>query len=304
MGVPRALAPRDTGETLEDFTDERCAEHIRRAVGVPDLDVEITGKAPWHAAERVAERYSLRPGLPRRRLGPRDVPDRGVRLQHRYPGRAQPGLEARRGAGRLGGPGAAGDLRRGAAAGGPGDQRARLGPLGRAQPPGIRAAARGRRAARAACWRWPWATATCAARSSAPIPQLPVVPDRMGLDGEPGSRAPHLWVDRAGERVSTLDLYERTFVLLCDAGDEVWRPAAARAAERLTVRLEAYGLGSGPGADLVTEKEADWAGAHGVGADGAVLVRPDGFVAWRSAGAVPDAEGALHEVLTTVLHRA
>ena len=45
------------GETLEEFTDERCAEHIRRAVGVADLDVEITGKAPWHAAERVADRY-------------------------------------------------------------------------------------------------------------------------------------------------------------------------------------------------------------------------------------------------------
>lgn len=47
----------EQGETLDDFTDERCAEHIRRATGAPDIDVEITGKAPWHAAERVAERY-------------------------------------------------------------------------------------------------------------------------------------------------------------------------------------------------------------------------------------------------------
>lgn len=45
------------GETLEEFTDERCAEHIRRAVGVAGLDVEITGKAPWHAAQRVARSY-------------------------------------------------------------------------------------------------------------------------------------------------------------------------------------------------------------------------------------------------------
>lgn len=45
------------GETLEEFTDERCAEHIRRAIGVADLDVEITGKAPWHAAQRVARSY-------------------------------------------------------------------------------------------------------------------------------------------------------------------------------------------------------------------------------------------------------
>lgn len=45
------------GETLEEFTDERCVEHIRRAVGVADLDVEITGRAPWHAAQRVARSY-------------------------------------------------------------------------------------------------------------------------------------------------------------------------------------------------------------------------------------------------------
>lgn len=45
------------GETLEEFTDERCIEHIRRAVGVSDLDVEITGRAPWHAAQRVARSY-------------------------------------------------------------------------------------------------------------------------------------------------------------------------------------------------------------------------------------------------------
>lgn len=49
----------ETGETLEDFTDARCVEQIRAAIGVPDLDVEIGGKAPWHAAERVAEQYRV-----------------------------------------------------------------------------------------------------------------------------------------------------------------------------------------------------------------------------------------------------
>ena len=48
----------ELGETLEDFTDERCVEAIRTATGVPDLEVEITGKAQWTAAERVAERFS------------------------------------------------------------------------------------------------------------------------------------------------------------------------------------------------------------------------------------------------------
>lgn len=48
----------ERGETLESFTDERCAAHIRRAIGDPDLDVQVTGRAPWHAAQRVARAYA------------------------------------------------------------------------------------------------------------------------------------------------------------------------------------------------------------------------------------------------------
>ena len=293
----------DRGETLEDFTDVRCAEHIRKAVGAPDLDVEITGKAPWHAAERVAQSYSsgriflagdsaheMSPtGAFGSNTGIQDAHNLAWKLAMVLNGEAGPGLLETYEAERL--PVARETSARASARSGEHSHP------GYAPPPvaggpksGMLTVALGYRYVRGAV--------------IGADPQLPVVPDGMGLNGEPGTRAPHLWVGRAGERVSLLDLYERTFVLLCDAGDEVWRPAAARAAERLAVRLEAYGLGSGPGADLETEKEADWAGAHGVGADGAVLVRPDGFVAWRSAGAVPDPEATLHEVLTTLLHRA
>ena len=34
--------------------------------------------------------------------------------------------------------------------------------------------------------------------------------------GQPGTRAPHLWVEKGGARVSTLDLFERGWVLLAD----------------------------------------------------------------------------------------
>lgn len=132
-------------------------------------------------------------------------------------------------------------------------------------------------------------------------PDAPVVPEGMRLTGEPGSRAPHLWVRRAGERISTLDLYERSFVLLADGADTVWLRAAARAAGRLGVRLDAFGIGAG--GDLEPEDGADWAEAHGTRRDGAVLVRPDGFVAWRAESAAEDAEVTLHDVLAALLHR-
>ncbi|MEU9385017.1 monooxygenase, partial [Streptomyces sp. NPDC048279] len=54
--------------------------------------------------------------------------------------------------------------------------------------------------------------------------------------------------------------------------------------------------------DLVPDEAGtDWAEAHGTTADGAVLVRPDGFVAWRSDGAVADPEGELRDVLSRLL---
>ncbi|MFF1816688.1 hypothetical protein ACFVWG_05300 [Kribbella sp. NPDC058245] len=43
--------------------------------------------------------------------------------------------------------------------------------------------------------------------------------------------------------------------------------------------------------------------AYGIKGDGAALVRPDGFVAWRSAGASVDPESELREVLAAVLVR-
>ncbi len=134
-------------------------------------------------------------------------------------------------------------------------------------------------------------------------PGRPVIPETLRMTGDTGTRAPHMWLTRAGERVSTLDLYERSFVLLSAAGTP-WQAAAEQVAEELPARLDAYTIGSGPDADLVQEGTADWTEVHRMSAEGAVLVRPDGFVAWRSEGAVADPRAALREVLSTVLRRA
>lgn len=66
--------------------------------------------------------------------------------------------------------------------------------------------------------------------------------------------------------------------------------------------LDAYAIGTSPEADLATEEGADWAEVHGTTKTGAVVVRPDGFVAWRTAEAVADPEAVLHEVLGALLY--
>jgi 2-polyprenyl-6-methoxyphenol hydroxylase-like FAD-dependent oxidoreductase len=41
----------------DEYTSERCAAIVRQAAGVPDLDVEILSAVSWVAAGQVAERY-------------------------------------------------------------------------------------------------------------------------------------------------------------------------------------------------------------------------------------------------------
>ncbi|MFE1412064.1 FAD-dependent oxidoreductase [Streptomyces sp. NPDC058746] len=301
----------DRGETMEDFTDERCAEHIRRAVGAPGLDVEITGKAPWHAAERVAERYGsgrvflagdsaheMSPtGAFGSNTGIQDAHNLAWKLAAVLKGSAGPRLLESYEAERL--PVARATSARASARSAehshPGyEPDPESAAPGGGRPGGVLSVAMG--------YRYHQGAVLGADH------EQPVVPERMRPSGDPGTRAPHLWLrfcgePGPGERVSTVDLYERSFVLLSSEGTP-WRDAARSVAGELGVDLVAYAVGTGPGADLEPEEGADWAGAHGTTPAGAVLVRPDGFVAWRWPQDAEDPEGVLHEVLTTLLHRA
>jgi 2-polyprenyl-6-methoxyphenol hydroxylase-like FAD-dependent oxidoreductase len=116
--------------------------------------------------------------------------------------------------------------------------------------------------------------------------------------GMPGSRAPHVWLTRRGERISTIDLTGR-FMLLCGADGEPWARAAASVADRLDgLALDAYCLGKDLG-----DPDGRFATAYGISTSGASLVRPDGYVAWRSAGCVAQPEQALDEALRGALGR-
>jgi hypothetical protein len=118
----------------------------------------------------------------------------------------------------------------------------------------------------------------------------------------PGGRAPHVWLERSDQRVSTLDLCEKHLVLLAgpDGRAWAWRRAAADIATWSQVPHVAYAIGAG--GDLMDHDDA-WTRAYGVTARGAVLVRPDGHVAWRCQTGVGAARGVLQETLARVLDR-
>jgi putative polyketide hydroxylase len=86
----------------------------------------------------------------------------------------------------------------------------------------------------------------------------------------PGCRAPHLRIETQRGRLSTIDLFDRDFVLLTAEPGAIWRVAAE------TVSLE---LGVPIISHLISEPE--WHYLYGISPAGAVLVRPDGHVVWR-----------------------
>jgi 2-polyprenyl-6-methoxyphenol hydroxylase-like FAD-dependent oxidoreductase len=104
--------------------------------------------------------------------------------------------------------------------------------------------------------------------------------------GRPGTRAPHVPVRRDGRELSTRDLFGRGFALL--TASDGWVQAAVAARRAPAVPLAVHQLDRGA-----------WLGPYGIDGDGAVLVRPDGMIAWRGngSGSVAELAGALRTIL-------
>ena len=115
--------------------------------------------------------------------------------------------------------------------------------------------------------------------------------DPHGSRGRPGSRAPHLWVQHEGERVSTLDLLGKGFMVFAGPEGGAWAKAAEHA-------------GGSTGAPVGFQQMGpEVAEAYGLQASGAALIRPDGFVAWRAPTTPADPAAALTQALKKVLMR-
>jgi putative polyketide hydroxylase len=124
-----------------------------------------------------------------------------------------------------------------------------------------------------------------------PRPALPI----SELAGQPGTRAPHIWLTRDGQRLSTIDLFGRDYVLLTDPEGGAWVDAARSVTGTRTV---AHRIG---GDVNFADSEGRWSEAYRVTAGGAVLVRPDGFVAWRNPDVSDDPTRQLAAVLSELL---
>ncbi len=118
----------------------------------------------------------------------------------------------------------------------------------------------------------------------------------------PGARLPHCWLEDEGRTVSTLDLVGKgRFTLLTGIGGEAWKDAAEEISARTGVEIACLLIG--PGREMLDIYD-DWARLREVTESGCVLVRPDGYVGWRSQVAVTDCTTELAQAMMGILGRA
>jgi len=275
------------------FDEERCAELVRAAAGLPDLELEIIDVLPWEAAGRTASSFRAGPvflvgdaahvmpptGAFGSNTGIQDAHNLAWKLAAVLRGEAAPALLDSYDAERR--------------------------PVVRAtvEQAVLRSKDRPR-----------------SVRAARRKPSPAILPDnavmlgyRYGLfggepgwdyppSGAPGSRAPHLALRGRGE-ASVLDLFGNGFSLLCDAAATAW-PAAARSLDgALGQAVTVHRISSGPGAGDDVAEARGWPLAYGIGPTGAVLIRPDGFIASRWYGAPEDPAAALADAVLGALAR-
>lgn len=289
-------------ETLESFTTARCADLVRAAVGSPDLDVDVLSVRPWTAAAQTAVEYRCGrvflagdcahqfppTGGLGMNTGLADADNLGWKIaavlddwasgaildtyvRERRPIAIQ---NTQRSVENI--------LRMIEAGFNPmSDHTARL--LESAEP-GIAAAERERLAASIPLQRPHFDDLDLEigyvygerAASKDPI-----------TDAMPGGRLPHVWVDRHGARISSLDLIGAGLTLITGADGAAWADAMTHAAAGKPWR--AFVLGR--------DVESADARRLGVGTAGAVLIRPDGHIAWLTDRQSAD---PVHELRTVI----
>jgi putative polyketide hydroxylase len=294
-------SPKNYGWQPQDFTPEFCAALIRKAVGVPDLAISVLGVGPWQASAIVADRYRVGDvflagdaahempptggfGL---NTGVQDVHNLAWKLAAVLRGQADDKLLDSYHAERQ-----------------PFGQIVTENSLANAMSMGRNARQSNVLPRREFLNEQGLIFGACY-QSTAVVPDgtpRVVVDDPVTEylpSARPGSRAPHVWLKRGDAQISTIDLFGPHFVLLAGSDGDAWR-RAAQAIGPSWPPLVVFTVGND--GDL-TDPDGNWHQAYGVDTDGAVLVRPDGHVAWRSRSAASNPLQVLRAALDRLFGR-
>jgi hypothetical protein len=123
----------------------------------------------------------------------------------------------------------------------------------------------------------------------------PTAPARIG------ARAPHVFVKRSGWRCSTTDVSGRRMALIAPPRAYAWVRAMLVAARALDVPLEIIHFNP-PCTDI--EAARLWHDSFGITTERAVLVRPDGHIAWVTPATSLNAAALSSDALGRILDRS
>jgi putative polyketide hydroxylase len=259
----------ELGESPDTFTQDRAVDLVRKGAGVPDLHVEVVGVVPWRMEADRAERMRLGNVFLAGDAAHRMTPAGGLGLNtavqdvHNLCWKVAAVLQGWAGPGLLD----TYEVERRPVAQQNVDRSVAL--ITGADNVGGRSA--------------------LDFDLGATYESRAVFSDGNEPGARPGSRAPHAWISSGGDRLSTLDLFGPRFTLLAGRGGDGWCDAAREMVCDLEVN--------------VPDQGAAWRSLYGIEESGAVLIRPDGHVAWRRATAVASPRVALDKVLNSVLSR-
>lgn len=249
------------GDQLTDWTADRCLELIRTASGVPDLEPEILSVMPFTMGGHVADSFGGGRAFLVGDAAHRTTPVGGTGMN-----------TAIHAAQNLG-------WRLGLVLGGWAGESLLDGYEHERRPVGIR-------------------NVTRSLRMGPPAPGEDPLAADLGVhyatsaeNSGVGTRAPHAWIRFAGQRISTMDLFDgRLTVLTGDAVPSVRRMAARRSAGGMPIQVVSVGK-------EVQDPDGELGRKLGLGSNDVLLVRPDGFVAWRGGADVAALSASIDELL-------
>ena len=119
----------------------------------------------------------------------------------------------------------------------------------------------------------------------------------------PGAPLPHAWIDdEDGHRRPVKDLVAPgRFLLIAGEDGQAWCEAARQLAAEAGVPLDALRIGHLDGD--YHDPRCAWLRHRQIASDGAILVRPDRFIAWRSPAGGGEPRAALAAALSQILAR-
>jgi 2,4-dichlorophenol 6-monooxygenase len=116
----------------------------------------------------------------------------------------------------------------------------------------------------------------------------------------PGAKLPHTWVTREGRRVSMLDLAGHgEFALVTGIGGQAWLDGAGELGHHFGIAIKPVSIGPG---EEYEDPYGTWAELREIEDGGALLVRPDLYIAARHLTA-PSSSGQARDWLAAALEK-